>query len=48
VPRIEGQAEWSMTDARNCAAPAGVRSTTRFALASAATSSSAQTLASRA
>ncbi len=41
VPSIDGQAAWSMTEAKYCAAPAGVRSTTRFALASAEVSSSA-------
>src|ERR1700733_11426925 len=37
---MDGSAAWSMTEARNCAAPAGVRSTTRLALASAEVSSS--------
>ncbi|HVT68471.1 MAG TPA: hypothetical protein VHF26_12020, partial [Trebonia sp.] len=36
-----------MTEARNCAAPAGVRSTTRLALASAEVSSSLRYLTSR-
>src|SRR4029077_2010121 len=48
VPRTAGQAAWSMTEARNCAAPAGVRSTTRFALASADVRSSFRYLPSRA
>ena len=43
---MDGQPAWSMAEARNCAAPAGVRSTTRLALASADTSSSAATRAS--
>src|SRR6266536_3527326 len=48
VPRMDGQLAWSMTEARNCAAPAGVRTMTRLALASAETSSSAAARASRA
>ena len=47
VPRIEDQAAWSMAEARNCAAPAGVRSTTRFALGSALSRNSAAMRASR-
>src|ERR1700745_2299911 len=43
---MDGQPAWSMAEARNWAAPAGVRSTTRFALASAETSSSGPTRAS--
>ncbi len=47
VPRMAGQAAWSMAEARNCAAPAGVRSTTRLALASAEVSSSLRYLTRR-
>src|ERR1700753_1591876 len=47
VPRMDGQAAWSMAEARNWAAPAGVRSTTRFALASAEVSSSLRYLTRR-
>ena len=47
VPSIAGQAAWSMAEARNCAAPAGVRSTTRLALASAEVSSSLRYLTRR-
>src|SRR5215467_7201522 len=43
---MDGQPAWSMAEARNWAAPAGVRSTTRFALASADRSSSGPTRAS--
>src|SRR5690242_20812814 len=41
VPRIELHRAWSSTEAKYWAAPAGVRRTTRLALASAETSSSA-------
>ena len=47
VPRIEGQAAWSTAEARNWAAPAGVRSTTRFALASALSRNSDPTVEPR-
>ena len=48
VPSTAGRTEWSIADARNCAAPGGVRSTTRLPDASAVTSSSAHSRASRA
>ena len=38
---------WSITEARNWAAPGGVRSTTRFSVGSAETSSSRAIMASR-
>ena len=47
VPSTDGQAAWSMTEAKYCAAPAGVRSTTRLALASAEVSSSLRYLTRR-
>jgi hypothetical protein len=47
VPRTLLRSAWSSADAKNCAAPGGVRSTTRLALASALTSSSPQSRARR-
>ena len=47
VPRMSPRSALSKALARNCAAPGGVRSTTRLALASALTSSSAHRRASR-
>ena len=42
VPRTLGSTDWSRAEARNCAAPGGVRRTTRLALDSALTSRSSQ------
>src|SRR4051812_970574 len=46
VPRIESHPAWSMADARNWAAPGGVRRITRLADASADTRSSSAILLS--
>src|SRR5699024_5755995 len=48
VPRTSVSTDVSIADARNCAAPGGVRKTTRFAEASAETSSSVRSRPSRA
>ena len=47
VPRIASQPTRSMAEAKYCAAPGGVRNTTRLADASADTSTSAHSRASR-